>query len=120
MRQLVEYQIGNTEDGPSIVVEVDEPVGEAGEERVAFRSWKNPVPAADDLESALARVTPAAELVLAKLQGLAERPDEATIVFGIKLTGKAGAVLASAGVEATFNVTLMWKRDVAPGPGDGG
>src|SRR5215472_1867905 len=101
VKRLVEYRIG-PEGTQTVVVEVDEPLEETGEERAGLLSWKSPKPASENLEESFDRITPAANLLMSKLRGLAERPDEATIEFGVKLTGTAGAVLASAGVEANF------------------
>lgn len=112
MKRLVEYRIG-PEGTQTVVVEVDEPIEGAGEERAGVLSWKSPKAVSEDLEASFDRITPAADLLMAKLRGLAERPDEATIEFGVKLTAAAGAVLASAGVEANFNVTLTWRRSEA-------
>lgn len=118
MKRLVEYRLG-PEDGDTMVVEVDEPVDDAsGEEQVAFGTWRKPVQAKVSFEEALDRVRPAAVAVLEKVRGLAVAPDEAQIVFGIKLTASAGAVLASAGVEANYTVTLTWKNP--PTVGDTG
>jgi hypothetical protein len=91
---------------------VDEPT-EEGEEKAAFRSWKKPAEATRTLDEALERVKPAADALLSKLRALAEPPDEMTVAFGVKLTATAGAVLASAGMEANYTVTMTWKRDTA-------
>ena len=109
VKRLVEYRI-DSEGTQTVVVEVDEPIEETGEERAGLLSWKSPKPASENLEASFDRITPAANLLMSKLRGLVERPDEATIEFGVKLTATAGAVLASAGVEANFNVTLTWRR----------
>jgi hypothetical protein len=119
VKRLVEYRI-DPEGKQTVVVEVDEPLEETGEERAGFLSWKSPTPASEDLEGSFDRITPAANLLMSKLRGLAERPDEATIEFGVKLTGTAGAILASAGVEANFNVTLTWKRHETSATGASG
>ncbi len=113
MRRLVEYRLGVENEG-TVLVEVEEPVNEAsGEEEAASRSWRQPVEASVSLEEALERVRPAADTLLAKLRQLAVAPDETQIAFGIKLTASAGAVLASASVEANYTVTLTWKNDLA-------
>ena len=59
---------------------------------------------------ALARVRPLADAVIETLSGLAARPDQVEIQFGIKLNAVAGAVIAKAGTEANFAVKLNWKR----------
>ena len=38
-----------------------------------------------------------------------------TVAFGVKLTATAGAVLASAAVEANYKVTMMWKKETPAG-----
>ena len=58
---------------------------------------------------AIARVKPAAEFVLNAFREMNE-PDQIGLDFGIKFNAKAGAVLASVDSEATFKVTLIWKK----------
>ncbi len=113
MRRLVEFRVGEGDE--VVLVEIDEPVEGAGEETAAFGSWKKPAKAQQTLEEALDRVRPAAEALRAKLGGLVEPPDEMSVAFGVKLTASAGAVLASAGVEANYTVTMTWKQDKATG-----
>lgn len=108
-RGLVEYRLDG-EPGETVFVEVDDPVVEgSGEERAAFLSWKKPAVAQESLDNALERSMPAARAWAGKLRSLVDAPDELTIEFGIKLTASAGAVLASAAVEANYTVTMMWK-----------
>jgi len=57
---------------------------------------------------ALAGIRPIAEAVLKQIEGLA--PSQATVEFGVKLTGKAGVVLASAESEGHLKLTLTWTR----------
>jgi hypothetical protein len=43
--------------------------------------------------------------------GLADRPDEVEITFGLKASGELGSlVVAKAGVEASYSVKLTWKK----------
>ena len=107
MKRLVEFEVAGS-PGETVVVEVDEAESEVGEERAARPGEVER--AGRSLEEALERVKPAATAVIEKLRGLAEPPDDMTITFGIKLTGKAGAVVASAAVEANYQVTLHWRR----------
>jgi hypothetical protein len=110
MRRLVEFRLDG-EGGETVLVEVDEPTEEGtGEEQAAFKSWKKPAEAAGTLDEALKGVNPAAERVRAKLRELVDPPDEMTVAFGVKLTATAGAVLASAGLEANYTVTMTWKQ----------
>ncbi|MCS7178813.1 MAG: CU044_2847 family protein [Anaerolineae bacterium] len=57
---------------------------------------------------------PLAEAVICKLRALADPPDEVEVEFGLKLNAEAGAVLAAAGTEAHYKVTLTWKRTTEP------
>lgn len=103
MKQLVEYEL---EGGASIMVEVELP--EAGIQRAGRED--QPVKATRKFEAALEQVKPVAEKVLETLRGLANPPNEIDVQFGIKLSAKAGAIIASADTEANFTVTLTWKR----------
>jgi hypothetical protein len=106
LRQLVEFRVG--EGNETVLVEVDEHAeAQTGEEPAAFT---RKAAQAQRLDEALERVRPAAEALRAKLRGLVEPPDEMTIAFGVKLTASAGAVLAAAGMEANYTVTMTWKR----------
>jgi hypothetical protein len=61
-------------------------------------------------EQALDRVRPAADALVAKLRALATRPDEVEVTFGLRMSAKAGAVIAVSGAEANFTVALRWTR----------
>lgn len=104
MKQLVEFPL---EDGGTILVEIDEPDGAGKTERVA-RAKKTIEKAKQSFEKALDNVEPAANAVISKLKGLIEQPDEIGVEFGIKLSMESGVVIASAGIEANFKVTLKW------------
>jgi hypothetical protein len=65
VKRLVEYRI-DPEGKQTVVVEVDEPLEETGEERAGFLSWKSPTPASEDLEGSFDRITPAANLLMSK------------------------------------------------------
>jgi hypothetical protein len=104
---LVEYVVDEA-SGATVIVEVDETESEAGEERAAR---PGEIERADrSFQDALERVKPAASALAEKIRSLADPPDETTMEFGIKLTGKAGAVIASAGIEANYKITLTWNR----------
>jgi hypothetical protein len=62
------------------------------------------------LEKSLEKVRPAAQFIIEKLRSLHDAPDEIGVAFGLKLSAEAGAVLASAGAEANYTVTLKWVR----------
>ena len=104
MKQLVEFPL---EDGSSILVEVDEAESAGKTARVA-RGDKIVKKANQNFEKALDRVKPTANAVISKLRDLIEEPGEIGVEFGIKLSAESGVVIASAGIEANFKVTLKW------------
>ncbi len=108
MKRLVEFDVSDASIG-SLIVEVDETAPDYGGEDRAGHAGQ-PQRAQRSLDEALERVRPAATVLVEKLRSLAEPPDEATIEFGIKLTGTAGAILASAALEANYHITLTWRR----------
>jgi hypothetical protein len=104
MKRLVEFPL---EEGGSILVQIDEPdtggTIRAGRDETIEK-------AKDTFEDALNRVLPAAKSVVEKLQSMASRPDEIEVNFGITLSAKAGAFVASTGADANFGVTVRWTR----------
>ncbi len=106
MKQLIEFAL---EDGSTILVEVDAPERAGGTAPVA-RGGKTIEKAKQNFESALEMVKPTANAVISKLRDLAEQPDEIGVEFGIKLSADSGVVIASAGIEANFKVSLKWQK----------
>jgi Trypsin-co-occurring domain 1 len=102
MKHLVEFPL---EEGGSIVVEIDEPetggTVRAGREDTIEK-------ARETFEGALGKVLPATKTVVEKLRGMASRPDEIEVAFGVNLSTVAGAFIASVGAEANFGVTVRW------------
>ncbi|MCK4579044.1 MAG: hypothetical protein KAU50_09660 [Candidatus Marinimicrobia bacterium] len=43
-------------------------------------------------------------------EAMPSRPDEVTVQFGIKFDAEVGALIAKSGVEASINLTLVWKE----------
>jgi len=105
MKRLIEFPL---EDGGSILVEVDELEG--GVVRAATRPGEVVEKAKQSFEAALDKIKPAAAAIVAKLRGLSDPPDEMEVEFGLKMSAKAGAMVAAAGTEANYKVTLKWKR----------
>jgi hypothetical protein len=106
MKRLIEFPL---EDNTSILVEVDEP--ETGGVVPAARKGNVIEKAHQTLEKSLESVKPAAEYVVTQLRKLHDTPDEISVEFGIKLSAASGAILASAGVEANYKVTLKWAKE---------
>ncbi len=107
MKRLIEFPL---EDGNSITVEVDELEPEGGVVRAA-RPGEIAAKAGQTFEAALDRIRPAASIIITKLRALSDPPDEMTVEFGLKMNAEAGAVIAAAGAEANYKVTLKWKRE---------
>lgn len=105
MKRLVEFPL---EEGGTILVEVEMPEGAgmvpAARGEVAQRAQQT-------FEQALEKIRPAAQAIIKKLRALHDPPDEIEVEFGLKMSAEAGAVVAAAGVEANYKVTLMWKRE---------
>jgi hypothetical protein len=92
--------------GGSILVEVDEPTHplvRGGREDVIER-------AGDSFETVLDRVRPAYAAVLQRFSDVAEGPEEISLEFGLKLTAEAGAIIAKAGGEANFTISVTWRK----------
>jgi hypothetical protein len=106
MKRLVEFPL---QAGGTVVVEVDEPEPEGGTERAA-RPGEVVEKAFGTFEDALSTVRPTVEGLIAKLAALSDPPDQTEVEFGLKLTAKVGAVLASADAEANYKLKLTWKR----------
>lgn len=106
MKQLVEFPL---EDGGMILVEVDEPESAGKRARVA-RGDKTVERANQNFETAMDKVKPTANAVISKLRGLYDPPQEISVEFGLKLSAEAGVVLAAAGIEANYRVTLKWQK----------
>ncbi len=108
MKRLVEFPL---EEGGTILVEVEMPEGAgmvpAARGEVVQRAQQT-------FEAALEKVRPAAQAIIKKLRALHDPPDEIEVEFGLKMSAETGAVIAAAGVEANYKVTLTWKRETKP------
>jgi hypothetical protein len=102
MKQLVEYKL---KDGSSFHVEVEVP-----ESEVVTRAGRKDLPAEANMmfEDAINRVKPMATAIVESLRGITDPSPDVEIEFGLKLTANAGAVVASAGAEANYALTLRW------------
>jgi hypothetical protein len=107
MKQLVEFPLA---DGGSILVEVDETLLETGIEQAALPGTTI-VKATETLEAAFNHIKPAAGVILAQLRGLAERPEQVEVEFGLKLSTQVGAIIASGSSEANLVVRLRWTKE---------
>jgi hypothetical protein len=108
VKRLVKYEF---ESGESILVEVDaEELGASADDLVPAASPGEVIAKAEQsFDQALGAIRNVASSVATQVRNLTDPPHEASIEFGITLTGGVNAVLASAGSEATLTVTLTWK-----------
>jgi hypothetical protein len=70
------------------------------------------------LREALVPVTATATQVMDGFRGMAHRPDEIEIGFGVTLDGKLGGVIASANAGAHLDITLRWRPQGTPADDD--
>lgn len=107
MKQLIIYEL---EEGGEVIVEVDKPdieggISQAGREEICI-----PEKAAVKFGEAFERVRPAAEKIIQKFKNLNQEPDKVEVEFGLKMNAESGAILASAGIESNFRITLTWSK----------
>jgi hypothetical protein len=110
MSELISF---TTSEGDAILVELAE-VNADGIERATRRPGEVAVEAGRSFGSALRVVRPTAEAVVEQVASLARRPQEVQVEFGLKLTLKAGAVIASTEGEAHIQVSLKWTSLTSP------
>ncbi len=99
MARLVEFDL---DDGGTMLVEVDD----GGGSKLASGT---PEKAEKSFEEAVKVIQPVGRSVLAQVREL--KPQEVTVEVGIKLSAKAGAILASTAAEGHCKVTLKWMPD---------
>jgi hypothetical protein len=109
MSPLLELDVA---DGGSILVEVDErggggPVTRGGSPAEAV------VKAGMTLEQVFARLGPALRGIVSELRSAAESPDEVEVAFAIRLSTGANIVIARAGGDANFSISIRWSRESA-------
>lgn len=96
-------------DGGSVAVEAS---GGGGLDRIG--RGDEPEQAQTGFAEAVARIRPAAQVLLDSLRGL-NSPEEINLEFGLKFSARAGAIIASADSEAVFKVAIKWKNPAPAG-----
>ena len=104
MKQLIEFET----DNDPIFVEVDISDHRNGEKKCGRTSRE--AKSEKKFQNALSVVKPVAESIVEKFNNLSITPEEIGVEFGIKMNAKAGAIIATSGIEANFKVTLKWKQ----------
>lgn len=107
MIRLIQYKL---EDGNSIWIEVDQIEMEA-EQGEGFKQAARDLTKEIKFEEAIDKVVPAANIIVNKLRNLTTSPNKIEIGFGIKMNTQVGAVIASAGLEANYTITLTWEKE---------
>jgi hypothetical protein len=101
------------ENGTNVYFEVPKPSGDSSTVEVALGDtvYKVAEGAAGSFEKALDMVKPVANAVISRIKdGLTTPADEVEVKFGFKLTVGADVIFSSVGGEASFEVTLKWKK----------
>ena len=62
------------------------------------------------VDRAMQTIREMAERVTATVRGIAEKPQQVEVAFGLKLDAEVGALIAKTGVEASINVKITWKN----------
>jgi hypothetical protein len=88
-------------------IEVDEPTLSSGFSAIGRDSPEGKI----SYTKAIDKIRPAAEYLLQTVKNLDAAPNAVEVTFGVKLSTKAGAVIASAAAEGNFSVKLSWKRE---------
>ncbi len=107
MKRLVRFHTSNgTGD---VIVEIEDAHEEdTGRERVSAKGGLVVEQAAVSFEAAVSNIGPMVDSLRETVEGLAVKPSEFAIKFGIKLTGSVGAIIASTSLEGTCEVTAKW------------
>jgi hypothetical protein len=108
VRRLVSFPL---EAGGSVLIEVDEEAGATVTR--GLRPSEVIESVGHSFEAALEAIGPAAVAVARKLRDHVDAPENIEVEFGLKFSGQAGAVIASASTEAQFHVKMVWTGKLA-------
>lgn len=109
MAKLVSFDVGN---GETILIEVDE-VADLGSEIIEPVSKVHGEIAAQARQTfseAIDNIAPMVRALKGRINALTDPADEVEVKFSVKLSGEIGAVLTKVGGEATYEITLKWKK----------
>jgi hypothetical protein len=116
-KTLPHYIEFTTEDDARILVEVsEEETYQPGVVKAGLKDKmkETVVQAQTSFEDGLEVVRRNASAFIKKVRGLSDPPDEVEVTFGLKATGELGNfAVANVGAEASYTVTLKWKRETA-------
>ena len=69
------------------------------------------------LAESLDRVLPALRMIITRIRGAEHAPDEIAVDLGLKIGGETGLFFAKGTAEATFTVSLTWRKPAVSPPG---
>mgnify|MGYP001796274817 CR=1 FL=1 len=107
MKQIVRFAL---QDEQTVLAEIDAPDDDG---RVGLHPTEIIEDAKLTFDQALENVKPMATKIIEKLRTLNHPADEVEVKFGIKLTAEAGAIIATAGGEVNYEITLKWSNNKA-------
>lgn len=106
MSRYVEFDLP---DGSTVVIESDELGGGVVK---AARLGEVAERARETFEQAVENARNAALVIVDKVRGLYDSPDEIEVTFGLKASGELNTlVVAKAGIEASYSVRLTWRQE---------
>ena len=108
MRTLVEYELEEGKDERVFVELVTTQEGPRAQRAGRGEAETVVKKAKQSFSQALDAVRPAAAMLVSKLSALPTAPDKVEIKFGLTFESEAGAIFASVGAKANFQVTLAW------------
>ena len=114
---MADYIQFNSEDGNSILVEVDEgeisPQQRVQKAGLTEMAGKSIAVAQTSFEQAIQKAMRYnAQVFLQSVVNLPILPSEAEITFGLKITGEVGNVaVGKAGGETNYTIRLIWRRE---------
>jgi len=109
MAKLVSFDVGN---GEMVLIEVDEVTDLSHEviEPVSRVPGEIAAQARKTFSEAIDEIAPMVRALKGRLNALTDPADEVEVKFSVKLSGEIGAVVTKVGGEATYEITLKWKK----------
>jgi len=113
---MTDYIQFKTEDGATILVEAaaEADVYQSGVVRAGLKekAGETIARAKASFEEGLEVIRHNAKAFIKKVRDLPDPPDEVEVTFGLQATGEVGNfAVAKVGTEASYTVTLTWKRE---------
>jgi Trypsin-co-occurring domain 1 len=107
-------------DGSAEFVEVEVDRRELGDSvQLRAGSITEAATTAFTLTSSMDRVLHAVLAMLTRVREAEHAPDEVGMELGLKVGGETGLIFAKGTAEATFTLSLTWRKPATGGDGDG-